>query len=726
MLGLATVLRIREVSDMTMPAARDASHKSEALWDFMAGNGARRLRSLAVFAAVYSLFMMLGLVLRESSQQLTIIWPAAGVLFMVLWFSPPRTWIWILAVQMGVELTIDVLRAEQFTWHRYGFFILANSLDAIVGALVARRLMPIPQIPRVRHVLQFVAAVALGSATSALLGAFASAQTMLSTHYLREWQLWWAGNWLGSLCVAPVIMGWTIRWRTRKLSVPPPPTAELALVGGGMLGLTLWVFSATPGSVTTIVDLPFILLAAVIVCSFRLPPRWSTAFAAAATLLASYFASRGFGPFAGDQNPFVRVGAVQLYLATLVVINFLLSIVLLEMRNALQQLRASGERYQNFVEQSSEAVWRIELEQPMSPGLPVKEQIAWLREHAYIAECNLVYLNLNRLFGLPDADSRLWRADVPWSAIYLEHIGTAAQQGYSTDGLQFTLSKGSRQFTYITGFRGVIEDGKLARVWCVARDISELIELNDRLRQKQERLQLYARQLVGAEERARRATAVDLHDGIGQQLVGLAMTVEAAASRATPEVRLLLGEATHTVREVQSITQRVIADLSPPGLYELGLEPALKWLSVYMRGKDNLEVDLNVAADAAAYDLDLRVLVFKLIRELLRNVVKHSGVRAASVTVAQTPDELSVVVQDRGVGFEWQLSLFEARSEGFGLWSVADRVRAAAGEMTVDTAPGRGCRVSVVFPHNRIVPLLQQKDPHGESHGPGQSRSASH
>ena len=203
------------------------------------------------------------------------------------------------------------------------------------------------------------------------------------------------------------------------------------------------------------------------------------------------------------------------------------------------------------------------------------------------------------------------------------------------------------------------------------------------------------------------------------------MTVEAAASRATPEVRLLLGEATHTVREVQSITQRVIADLSPPGLYELGLEPALKWLSVYMRGKDNLEVDLKVAPDAAAYDLDLRVLVFKLIRELLRNVVKHSGVRTASVTVAQTPQELSVIVQDHGVGFEWQLSLFEARSEGFGLWSVADRVRAASGEMTVDTAPGRGCRVSVVFPHHPIVPLLQQKDSQGDSQEPGQTRSAS-
>jgi signal transduction histidine kinase len=277
-----------------------------------------------------------------------------------------------------------------------------------------------------------------------------------------------------------------------------------------------------------------------------------------------------------------------------------------------------------------------------------------------------------------------------------------------------------------------MEDGKLARVWCVARDISELIDLNNQLRQKQERLQLYARQLVGAEERARRATAVDLHDGIGQQLVGLAMTVEAAASRATPEVKLLLGEATHTVREVQAITQRVIADLSPPGLYELGLEPALKWLSVYMRGKDNLEVDLKVAQDAAAYDLDLRVLVFKLIRELLRNVVKHSGVRSASVTVSQTASELRVVVEDHGVGFEWQLSLFEARSEGFGLWSVADRVRAAAGEMTVDTAPGRGCRVSVVFPHSPVVPLLQPRQARNDSkeakdrEGAGNTRSGSY
>jgi len=709
---------------MTMPGTHSGYRRSEPVWDYMGAGAARRAVSLAAFGLFYSMLVLLGLILRERSQQLTILWPAAGLLFMALWFTRPRNWIFILGVQMSVEIAIALVRSEHFTWHQYAPFVLANSLDAVVGALVARAFMKKPEIPRVRHVLQFIAAVALGAAASAVLGAFGSAELPERGHYLREWQLWWAGNWLGSLCVAPVIMGWAVRWRKPELAVPTPPAGELALVGFALLAMTIWVFSAPPGSVTTILDLPFVLLALVLVAAFRLPPRWCTALAALTALLAAYYASRGMGPFAGDPNPFVRVGAVQLYLAALVVINFVLTISMLEMRNTLQLLRESGERYQNFVEQSSEAVWRIELGVPMAPGLPAQEQIAWLREHAYVAECNLVYLRLNRQFGLSESDARRWRADVPWSAIYLEHIGQADHQGYSKDGLQFSLTADSRQLTYITGFRGVIERGRLARIWCVARDVTELIELNDRLRQKQDRLQLYARQLVGAEERARRATAVDLHDGIGQQLVGLAMTLDAAASRALPEVRLLLGEATQTLREVQSITQRVIADLSPPGLYELGLEPALKWLGIYMRGKDNLQVELRVDADAAAYDLDLRVLVFKLIRELLRNVVKHSGVQSAAVTVTESPDELRVVVEDHGVGFEWQLSLFDQRPEGFGLWSVADRVRAAAGEMTVDTAPGRGCRVSVVFPHRAISPLIRPTGATGTSHDTGGNRSA--
>ena len=699
-----------------MTPATAEEHRTPSVQEGIRGLGnAQRVALISAFALVYPLLVLAGLSLRGEAENLTIIWPAAGLLFMTLFLTPRRMWIWIVAIQVIVETTVSAFHSDHFTILEYAPYALANSIDGMVGAAIASRFMVEPQIPRVPNMLRFIAAVAIGAGAGAVLGAFATSHTLGGAHYLRDWQLWWAGNWLGSLCIAPVMMSWAVRLRVRELSAPPAPLIELLLVGAALLGMTVWVFSAPPSRITTILDMPFSILALIVVAAFRFPPRWSTLLAALVAMLASYYASRNLGPFAGDPSPFVRVGAAQLNIAAIVVINFMLTIVLYDMRNAFAQLRTSEERYRHFIEQSSEAVWRIELAVPMDPQLPVADQLAWLQTHAYIAESNLSYLRLNQQLGLPEGDARRWRADLPWSATFIEHLGAASHRGYSMDGLQFTVSSASRQITYITGFRGVIEAGKLVRVWGVARDVTELAELSDRLRQQQDRLRQYARELVGAEERARRATAVDLHDGIGQQLVGLAMTLDAVAARATPEVRLLLGKATHTVREVQAIAQRVIADLSPPGLYELGLEPALKWLMVYMRSKDNFQVDLSAPSDDPAIDLDLRVLVFKVIRELLRNVVKHAGVKSAKVTVTHTPRELRVVVEDHGVGFEWQLSLFEPRTHGFGLWSVADRVREAAGEMTVDTGPGRGCRVTVVFPLGETKPEAQQKDSRGQS-----------
>jgi signal transduction histidine kinase len=680
------------------PAAPDADRQPGLEWDFMRRGFSKGVASLAVFAALYWGLVLLGLTLHETAEELTIMWPAAGLLFMALWLAPRRRWPWLLGIQLSIEMASGAMRVEHFTFATYVPFALANSIDGMVGALIASRLIATPRVPSLRNVLLFIAAVAVGAAASAIVGAFGSAHRFGGAEYLREWQIWWAGNWLGSLCTAPIIMGWAVRWHARQLSAPSAPAVEMMLIGFAMLVMASWVFSAPPGSVATILDMPFVLLAFVVVAAFRMPPRWSTILVACTAVLIAYFACRGLGPFAGDPSPFVRVGVVQLYLATMVVVNFLLTVVLLEKRNAYQLLRTSDERYRNFIEDSSEAVWRVELSEPLDPRLPVDDQIDWLQKHAYVAESNQTYQELNEQIGMAEAEARRWRMDSPWVRVFIEHLGAASHQGYCMDRLQFTLPRGSLQRTYITGFRGVMEAGKLVRVWGVARDVSELVELNERLRQQQVRLKLYARELVGAEERARRATAVDLHDGIGQQLVGLSMTLDALVTRSPPEIRLLLAEATATVREVQAIAQRVIADLSPPGLYELGLEPALKWLSVYMRSKDNLQVDLKVTADETGIDVDLRVLLFKVIRELLRNVVKHSGAQSASVTVTRDPEELRAVVEDRGVGFEWQLSLFEPRAQGFGLWSVADRVREAAGEMIVDTGPGRGCRVTVVFP----------------------------
>ena len=228
--------------------------------------------------------------------------------------------------------------------------------------------------------------------------------------------------------------------------------------------------------------------------------------------------------------------------------------------------------------------------------------------------------------------------------------------------------------------------------------VARQAELNARLVSDQERLRSYARQLAAAEEKARRATAVDLHDGIGQTLAGMLMIVEVARQQSASDVQKLLDDLRARLREIQDLTRRMISDMSPPGLYDLGLEAALQWLGAHMRVESNLTVQLYCRLVERRLRLDTRVLVFKLVRELLRNVVKHAGVTSAQVTVEEEGDSLRVGVSDEGRGFEWQMEMFGERSGRFGLWSVADRVRDVGGTFDVQTAPGSGSRFVMQIP----------------------------
>jgi signal transduction histidine kinase len=672
-------------------------------WDVMRLGMAGRCLAFAVFALLLGLTLALGYSLHDDAQTLSLMWPASGLLLVALMCSTQRNWKWIFAVQIGVHLAMYYYVAAPDHWSWGPVFVAANSLNGLVAASLARRFIPTPATPRVRQILILIAAMALGAAVSALVGGYASIHTAPpGAQFLRQWQLWLADNWLGSMFLAPVLLSWFMRWRVPVNSPPVTHWGEVVGIGTALIAMSLWLFGSPATALLPILHPQTLLVGLVVVAAFRLPPRWSTTLTALCVLIAVYDQGRRLGPFSRDPDPFIRVGAAQLWLVTLIAMNYVLSVVLLEMQNTLALLRRTEERYRHFVEKTSEAVWQIELDVPMPFDLPEKSQVDWLHRFAHITECNLPYRRLNHLLSIPDEELREWRPEVPWSAVYVANLAEAASHDYSIDGLQFTVPSPSGASTYMAAFTAVVDKTGLLRLWGVARDITVLVDLNRRLKAKQERVQMYARQLTNAEERARRATAVDLHDGIGQQLVGIALTLEAAASRSTPEARLLLGEAIHSLREVHGITQRVIADLSPPGLYELGLEPALQWLSIYMRQHDNLQVQLNVNVDDRVFDLDLRILVFKLIRELLRNVVKHSGVKTAAVNVTTTPHQLRLEVIDNGVGFEWQLSLFEIRAEGFGLWSVAERIREAAGELTVDTSPGRGCRVSIAFPLGKL------------------------
>ncbi|MGC4029013.1 MAG: MASE1 domain-containing protein [Steroidobacteraceae bacterium] len=647
----------------------------------------------AAFVLLYALLVWLGYEFKETTRQLTVLWPAAGLLCVALWLAPRRLWPAFLGMQIVTGLAVSAVMGDP---HELGWalsFVLANAVDAVVSALLLRALDSRHEGVRIVRLLQYLLASAVGASISATIGALAATHSY-SPGYWHQWQLWWAGSWLGSLTVGPVVYAWSLPFRSRFAQLKLRSGWEISLYLAVLLPVTVWIFTGDAGSV---LRMPAILLALLVGVGFRLPPRWSMLVVAAIVFVAAEVGTRGNWLLAAD-SAFLRVLHLQMHLAMFAVVSYLLTNFVAELRITLGRVSESEARYRSFIEMSSEAVWRIELDVPMPVTLAPQAQRDWLRRHAYVAECNTHFAQLAG-GGL----QQRWREDEPWNAVFEQHIEQAAADSYNLDGLRFSAGSGTRPRNFIIAFSGVVVQGSLQRIWGVARDITEIAELNTRLLREQERLKSYARQIMTAEERARRATAVDLHDGIAQSLVGMAMTLEVARRQASPELQVLIDETRANLRQVQERTRNMIADLSPPGLYELGLCPALQWMAVYFRGHDRLQVELDCKVNEASIPMELRVLIFKLVRELLRNVVKHAGVRYARVTARGDQDRLSIEVMDAGRGFEWQMDLFGERNRGFGLWSIADRVSEVGGEFKVDTAPGRGARFELRFALRRCA-----------------------
>jgi len=658
-----------------------------------------RMGMVAAFAIAHTILVLLGYALKESISDPAVMWPSAGLAFVALWLAPLRLWPAILVVQFIVEFSIGAVLLDPFRPALAALYPVANAIEAAVGAAITRQLVGDTFYLRTRQILQIVFASAVGALTGAMLGGWANATTFSTglqpLEYLHQLQLWWAGDWLGVLVLAPMLICWLSPLRTRFGELALHSRIEVLVLLALVVAGSYFVFALPLGRPTSLLQMPVVIIGVLFYAAVRLPPRWMATLLVTAATICAGLAAMQRGPF-HEHNLFLRTAEVQTFLGTMAVFTFLMSISMAEKNVALGQLGDSEYRYRSFVELSMEVVWRVELSEPMPVSLPLEQQVSWLRQHARIVESSRSYQVLD-----PDArpgGASPWRSDLPWCAAYETYLAAADKMDYSVDRLRFRMEGEGRSQSFLSSFTGVVEGNCLRRIWGVARDITELADLNTRLLREQDRLKGYARQIATAEEKARRATAVDLHDGIGQSLVGMAMTLEVASRGAPPDVKMMIDEVRARLREVQERTRHMISDLSPPGLYELGLVPALQWLVVYARGHDRLHVELDARVREDAIRIETRVLVFKLVRELLRNVVKHAGVNAARVLVQGDREHLRVEVSDQGRGFEWQMDMFGGASGGFGLWSIADRVHEVGGAFRVNTLPGKGSSFELDFP----------------------------
>jgi signal transduction histidine kinase len=215
---------------------------------------------------------------------------------------------------------------------------------------------------------------------------------------------------------------------------------------------------------------------------------------------------------------------------------------------------------------------------------------------------------------------------------------------------------------------------------------------------KQAMLLAYAKALDKAEESVRRATALDLHDGVAQIIAGQGMILGAMRRRLGGDSPLcdLLDQALAASQEAQSAVRATIQDLSPPEIERASLVEIVNWVTNFFAARYGFAVSCQMQGDPALATGHLR-LIYRILRELLYNAYKHSQSEAAQIRLVLTADAAEIAVLDAGVGFEQTAPLADGRTR-YGLVNLADRVRVAGGRIRVESAPGKGCRVTVVLP----------------------------
>ena len=219
------------------------------------------------------------------------------------------------------------------------------------------------------------------------------------------------------------------------------------------------------------------------------------------------------------------------------------------------------------------------------------------------------------------------------------------------------------------------------------------------LRNRSEQLRALASELTLAEQRERRRLAEVLHDNLQQLLVGAKFRLAMLGRAADSSVRLAANEAQDLLDQSIECSRSLTGELSPPILHQGGLVPAMEWLAVWMQQKHGFTVLLQMDERASPESEDMKVLLFQSVRELLFNALKHAGVKTAFVRLAASNDHVEVTVSDDGVGFDREsVAPQPGKAEGFGLFSIRERLELLGGRLEIDSAPGRGSRFRLLAP----------------------------
>jgi two-component system sensor histidine kinase DegS len=209
-------------------------------------------------------------------------------------------------------------------------------------------------------------------------------------------------------------------------------------------------------------------------------------------------------------------------------------------------------------------------------------------------------------------------------------------------------------------------------------------------------------QIIQAQEEERKRVAREIHDGPAQTMANVVLRAEfceklllSNRGQVVDELR----ELKHTVKGSLQEIRRIIFNLRPMTLDDLGLVPTIRRYLAELKEREYFTVDLEVRGEEKRLVTTYEVALFRLIQESLNNAHKYAQAKRVSVAIDTTERVVVVRICDDGKGFDLKRVMEQAAGKAsFGLLSMKERIELLNGKITIDTAIGSGTKITAELP----------------------------
>jgi two-component system sensor histidine kinase UhpB len=251
------------------------------------------------------------------------------------------------------------------------------------------------------------------------------------------------------------------------------------------------------------------------------------------------------------------------------------------------------------------------------------------------------------------------------------------------------------------------QEERLAALEQVRQDLEERESLRREL----------LRHTVIAQEDERGRIARELHDETAQFLTALSLNLATLKNLAPrdPKTRDLIDDLQSQTRQMSQGIYRLVHDLRPAQLDDLGLVAALQYLAEEEYKRAGLRVDMKVRGTRQRLDPLVETVLFRVAQEALTNVIRHAQCEKANMELVFSPDQVVLNISDKGVGIRSMPA--DSPERGWGLAGMQERVESVEGELQISSPVSGGTVVEVSVPIDEIQETAVEEIPDG-SHPP--------